>query len=281
MVNLKSLLRSFGSDYHKKKVQQERIDAFNTAINFAKEKFSFLNYYGYTLTESDAPPTYYNHYKNYVLYYESADKLIELALRKSGDNVSCVIRQKIGSEFARYNDKINCIGVYRLKYLQTGVDYDTFKFWGFDLKARLDVIDTYANLLLNHKDAISGNNWFDVNIIEANEEKEREGKYGKRKGPVQLSVEDELTQRSSFLLDAGYHIIEDSELLPPYSNLGWHIIFSNGTDIIKIHKVDWRDFYYLFAITKNNVEIFSTQVEKGESVKDMANRFISVLKTVI
>jgi hypothetical protein len=250
----------------------------NLAINFAKEKFAFLTFCGYVLTEGDAPPSYYNYEKNYVLYYKSSDKLIELALRKTGDNVECVIRRKINEEFAPYNDPVNCLMGYKLMFLKNDFDYGSIKFSGYSIEERRRVIDTYAILLLDNKETICGDDWVDIQAIENNYRKYYQKKWGNEYETPKVTIMSLLTQATFFLLNTGYKVIEDTELLPPYQRLGWHIIYGDGTNIVKIHQADWRDFYYLFAITINNKKIFETQAADYKSLNDMAVDFVSVLK---
>lgn len=254
------------------------MNELDIAISFSREQLTFLYECGFNLTEGYAPANYNSRTNNYVLYYDSPHKLIEFALRTNGDNIECVIRKKINGKPAPYNDKENCLSAFMLKYLQDGLDYNTIKVYGFGFEQRKDVIKTYAKLLLDNKDTLCSSIWFATHKMRENYNKEFFEKWGIEIDPSKPSIENLLTEKTSFLLDEGFSVIEDSDLLPPYQRYTWHIIYSKGDDIINIHQEDWRDAYNSFVIAVNKKDVFKANVSDYKNVYEMANHFVYILK---
>lgn len=254
------------------------------AISTVKEYLKFLDACGFVITEGAAEKTVYKNISEYyVLKYTNNNKTIEIAIALNNSDVSYYIKKKVNGEEPLYDDKIDFLYVGDLLFLENDTITDQTQFSAI-IKGRDKVIIAYSDLLKHFKDIICSEEWFDISMLDHNKKRYYNRLMGYEENYVPsavVPVTDLLTKKTAFLLNEGYHLIENSDLLPPYQRSVWHVIYSNGVNIINIHQSDWRDAYNTYVITINEKDVFQATVSEYKDAYEMANHFVYVLKELI
>jgi len=251
----------------------------NLSIQIVKQQFAFLETCGYVIEEGFAPPSLIDFRKNFVIKYRKFHKQVEIAIAIERQDISIFVMNMINNH-AVYNDHLNFLNVIDLRFLKSTNIIDLANF-SVRLAGYERAIVTYANLVKESQDIICNDTkWFDVNLIE----NKKNLYYAQEMGVVPKSINRTervgaiFLKKMSFLLDEGYHVMENSDTLPPYQYSDWHLLYSDGENIIRIQQ-DLREFYYTMYFNKKS--ILDVRVDKYQSINEMADHFVYIVKELL
>jgi hypothetical protein len=93
-----------------------------------------------------------------------------------------------------------------------------------------------------------------------------------------ITIPELLIQKASYLLNEGYHVIEDSALLPPYQRQGWYIVYGKEDTTVEICLSDWRDAPYSYSIKINNKKVFEGTITPQKDMYQLVGHLVYALK---
>lgn len=201
---------------------------------------------------------------NFLVYRnENSGKQIEICADESWFHSE--IRQLINGNPADYNDSKNCISFEDLAIWESENKYDHFDYYAGGLLGLKGVIENTAKLFKRNRELLTTDLWLDTNKIQYLKDQEFKMKFGEipdRNKPTFFSRIKEVSKQ--YLQDLQYELILDSDLSSPFDNnsLTDKLIFEKGNSKIEIRQEDWRDFYFIYQVFKNDKKIFEIDLSK-------------------
>lgn len=232
----------------------------NTPLDDILETFLFLTTeYDFQLVKTEIPE---NLKAKYFAVYRNDRSKLQLEICGDTTWFHCEIRRIINGLPAPYSDNANCIGFEALAVLESNNAYDHLDYYAGGKTGLKGVLKNTAKLFKRHERFFTTDDWIDVKTIKQLQDNDFEKRFGMRPNQAPKFFEVLKKQASQLLVDNGYQLLIDSDELSPFDNRGMvhNLSFQKGDRTIKVAQLDWRDDYFVYYISVDEVKVFEIDI---------------------
>jgi len=236
-----------------------------TTLDKIKKTFEFLtSNFDFKLLKAEKTSNYLA--DNFLVYLNDQSKIqIEICADESWFH--CEIRRIINGQPANYNDKLNCISFEDLAIFESNNKYDHLDYYAGGSNGLPKVLKNTANLLIRNSTFLTTDNWINVQEIENLKDQEFIKKFGKipdKAKPTFFNIIKSIAIK--LLIEDGYQLTLDSDIVAPFdqNSMTDKLIFQKDNKKMELSQADWRDYYFIYQILKNDTKIFDIDIRNIE-----------------